>query len=77
MYSMTEFYDSPGPMAKSAADVRALAGLLLQRDFAASPDMGSWKGLSVGIVDPRKWTLDESMCVQRGDSAENMVCESR
>ncbi|KAJ6789239.1 hypothetical protein PWT90_05083 [Aphanocladium album] len=74
MYSMTEFYDSPGPMAKSAADVRALAGLLLQRDLSSS-DMGSWKNLSVGVVDPRKWTLDESMCRQHQGTAENMVEE--
>ncbi|OAA74652.1 Amidase signature domain protein [Akanthomyces lecanii RCEF 1005] len=74
MYTMTEFYDSPGPMAKSAADVRELAGLLLDKVFD-STDMGSWKGLSVGIVDPRLWTMDESMCRQHDGSAENMVEE--
>ncbi|OAQ96663.1 hypothetical protein LLEC1_01445 [Akanthomyces lecanii] len=74
MYTMTDFYDSPGPMAKSAADVRELAGLLLDKSFD-SPDMGSWEGLSVGIVDPRLWTMDESMCRQHDGSAENMVEE--
>lgn len=72
MYTMTEFYDSPGPMAKSAADVRKLAGLLLDKNFD-SPETGSWKGLSVGIVGPRLWTLDESMCRQHDGTAENMV----
>ncbi|XWW97643.1 hypothetical protein V2A60_005628 [Cordyceps javanica] len=74
MFTMTEFYDSPGPMAKSAADVRVLAGLLLGKDFDA-PDVGSWEGLPVGIVDPRLWTLDESMCRQHPGTAENMVEE--
>lgn len=72
MYTMTDFYDSPGPMAKSAGDVRALASLLLGRDLE-SPDMGTWKDLPVGVVDPRLWTLDGSMCRQHEGTAENMV----
>lgn len=74
-FTMTEFYDSPGPMAKSAADIRALAGFLLGRGFEAAPpgDVGSWKGLKVGVVDPRLWTLDESMCRQHEGTAVNMV----
>lgn len=72
MYTMTDFYDSPGPMAKSAADVRELASLLLGIDFS-SPDMGTWKNLSVGIVLPSLWTLDEAMCPQHEGTAENMV----
>ncbi|KAJ2968140.1 hypothetical protein NQ176_g9322 [Zarea fungicola] len=74
MYTMTDFYDSPGPMAKSAADVRELASLLLGIDFS-SPDMGTWKNLSVGIVLPSLWTLDEAMCPQHEGTAENMVEE--
>lgn len=72
MYTMTDFYDSPGPMAKSAADVREMASLLLDRDFS-SPDMGTWKDLSVGIVLPTLWTLNETECPQHDGTAENMV----
>ncbi|PWI69362.1 hypothetical protein PCL_01009 [Purpureocillium lilacinum] len=61
VYTMTDFYDSPGPMAKCAADVRALASILLGRDFN-SPDMGSWKGLSVGFVDHKLWDLPDELC---------------
>lgn len=72
LYTMTRFYDSPGPMGKCAADVRAMAGVLLGRDFN-TPNMGSWQGLSVGFVDPKLWTLDEAMCSQHEGSAEQMV----
>lgn len=72
MYTMTDFYDSPGPMAKSAADVREMMGLLMQKDYG-SADWGTWRGLSVGLVDPRLWTMDESMCTQHDGSAENMA----
>ena len=74
LYTMTDFYDSPGPMAKSAADVAALASLLLDRDFEVP---GDWSGFSVGVVDPRKWTLSENMCLQHDGTGEDMVCCAR
>ena len=72
VYTMTDFYDSPGPMAKCAADVRAMASILLGLDFD-SQSMGSWKGLSVGFVDPALWTLPEELCRQQEGTAEQMV----
>jgi len=74
MYSLTDFYDSPGPMAKCAADVLALTEVLLGRSFARSAlDPGSWDGLSVGFLDPSIWRMAEAMCRQHGGTAEQMV----
>ncbi|KAK3185859.1 hypothetical protein K4F52_005313 [Lecanicillium sp. MT-2017a] len=72
MYSMTEFYDSPGPMAKCAADVRDMTQILLGKDFK-SPNIGSWAGISVGFVDPALWTLSEDMCTHHQGTAEQMA----
>lgn len=76
MYSMTEFYDIPGPMAKCAADVRDMTQILLGNDFK-SPNIGSWAGISVGFVDPALWTLSEDMCTHHQGTAEQMVGNRR
>ncbi|RAK97892.1 amidase signature enzyme [Aspergillus ibericus CBS 121593] len=72
LYTMTEFFDSPGPMAKSAADVRVLAEILLGRRFA---QLDSWDGLSVGFLDPRIWKMAPDFCTQFEGTAEQMVEE--
>ncbi|PYI06050.1 amidase signature enzyme [Aspergillus sclerotiicarbonarius CBS 121057] len=72
LYTMTEFFDSSGPMAKSAADVRVLSEILLGRLFT-SP--GSWEGLSVGFLDPRTWNMPAGFCTQFEGTAEQMVDE--
>lgn len=69
---MTEFYDSPGPMAKSAQDLRLLAQLLLDKNYSFDAK-NAFDGLSAGFVDPTLWALSEEMCIARGDSAEQMV----
>ncbi|KAL6790448.1 amidase signature domain-containing protein [Trichoderma sp. SZMC 28013] len=73
-YSMTDFFDSVGPMAKSSADVRTMAEILLQRTFN-STDFGTWKGLSVGFLDPNVWKLAKEMCTPHEGTAEQMVEE--
>jgi amidase len=75
LYTMTEFFDSPGPMAKSAADVRVLSEILLGRLFT-SPQLGSWEGLSVGFLDPSIWSLSLDLCTQFEGTAEQMVRHS-
>lgn len=72
LYTMTEFFDSPGPMAKSAADVRVLFEILLSRPFS-SPQLDSWEGLSVGFLDPKIWTMSPDFCAQFEGTAEQMV----
>lgn len=73
LYIMTEFFDSPGPMAKSAVDVCAVTEILLNRTFAR-PRLGSWEGLSLGFLDPRVWNMAEDFCTQFPGTAEQMVC---
>ncbi|KAL7930155.1 amidase signature domain-containing protein [Trichoderma chlorosporum] len=73
-YTMTDFFDSVGPMAKSSADVRTMAEILLQRSFN-SPDFGTWNGLSVGFLDPNVWKMAKEMCPPHEGTAEQMVEE--
>ncbi|KAK5654732.1 hypothetical protein OQA88_7057 [Cercophora sp. LCS_1] len=69
MYALTDFFDSPGPMAKSAADVTALTEVLLGGKYDVN---SSWQGLSVGFVDPGVWKMAEAMCRQFEGTAEQM-----
>lgn len=70
MYTLTDFFDSPGPMGISASDVIALTEILLERTFDIDP---SWQGLAVGFVDPTVWKMAEAMCRQYEGTAEQMV----
>jgi amidase len=73
LYTMTDFFDSPGPMAKSAEDVRVLSEILLNRKFNFSPS-GFWEGLSIGFLDPKVWNMASDFCTQFEGTAEQMVC---
>ncbi|KAJ6125742.1 amidase signature enzyme [Penicillium sp. IBT 18751x] len=75
LYIMTEFFDRPGPMAKSAADVRVLSEILLGRLFNPPSRLGSWEGLSVGFLDPKVWSMSPDFCSQFEGTAEQMVDE--
>lgn len=75
LYTMTDFFDSPGPMAKSAADVRILSEILLGR-MLHSPKLSSWEGLSVGFLDPKIWSMSSDFCTQFEGTAEQMVRRS-
>ncbi|KAJ5789360.1 amidase signature enzyme [Penicillium psychrosexuale] len=74
LYTMTEFFDSPGPMAKSAADVRVLSEILLGHSLN-SPHSGFWEGLSVSFLDPKIWCMSPDYCKQYEGTAEQMVDE--
>ncbi|KGO66561.1 Amidase [Penicillium italicum] len=74
LYTMTDFFDSPGPMAKSAADVRVLSEILLGHPFN-SPQFGSWEGLFVAFLDPKVWSMPPGLCTQFEGTAEQMVDE--
>lgn len=69
LYTMMEFFDSQGPMAKSAADVRVLPKILLGRLFN-SPQLGFWEGFSVGFLDPKDWSMSPAFCTQFEGTAE-------
>ena len=72
LYTLTDFYDSPGPMAKSAEDVLVLTEVLLGRSFSRSKT-GSWDGLAVGFLDPAIWKMSADICRQHQGTAEQMV----
>ncbi|TFB01466.1 hypothetical protein CCMA1212_006409 [Trichoderma ghanense] len=74
VYTMTDFFDSAGPMAKSAADVRTMTEILLQRTFN-SDKFGTWEGLCVGFLDPRLWKMAEAMCPPHEGTTEQMIEE--
>lgn len=71
-YGLTDFFDSPGPMAKCPADVQALLEITLSRTFLPS-GFGEWKDVAVGFADPRVWKMAEAMCRQHDGTAEQMV----
>jgi amidase len=74
LYCMTEFFDSPGPMAKSAADVRILTEILLGKSFDLPIGSDIWKGIEVGFLDPKVWKMAVDFCTQFEGTAEQMVC---
>jgi amidase len=71
-YSLTDFFDSPGPMAKCAADVQALLEVLLCTEFLCG-GVGEWKDISIGLADPQVWKMAGAMCRQHEGTAEEMV----
>ncbi|KAE8553161.1 hypothetical protein EYB25_004542 [Talaromyces marneffei] len=74
LYYMTEFFDSPGPMAKSAADIRVLCEILLGRSFDMPTILNAWEGISVGFLDPKVWKMADDFCTQFEGTEEQMVC---
>ena len=72
LYTMTDFYDSPGPMGKSSADVLALTEILLGRKIRLNSPK-TWEGLCVAFLDPRLWQLPKEICDQHAGTAEQMV----
>ncbi|KAI1378149.1 amidase signature domain-containing protein [Hypoxylon crocopeplum] len=53
------FSDSLGPIARSPADLAALLGVLMQKDFGDSLSR-SWKGQKVAFIDPYLWDIPEA-----------------
>lgn len=70
-YFLTGFFDSPGPMAKSADDLVDLAEIMLNWDFTHV--WLDWTGLTVGFVHPWFWKLEEHECSQFEGTAEQMA----
>lgn len=68
---MTDFYDSPGPIAKSSSDLALLAAILLDQPYDLAT-MHS-ENLSVGFLSPSIWCLGSEMCRQYERTAEQMA----
>ncbi|KAK3303460.1 amidase signature domain-containing protein [Chaetomium strumarium] len=74
LFTLTDFFDSPGPMAKCAEDVLVMAEILLGRSFSRA-GLGTWEGLAVGFLDPDVWKMAEETCRQHEGTAEQMKAE--
>jgi hypothetical protein len=71
---MTDFFDCPCPMAKSAADLVALSEILLGRTFDCRAPV-AWDRFAVGFLDSNTWKLPPEMCRQYDGTFEQMVAE--
>lgn len=71
-FALTDSFDSPGPMTKSAEDVLLLTEILLGKQFDRG-GLASWDGMSVGFLDPEVWKMGEETCRQHAGTAEQMV----
>ena len=69
---ISTFFDTAGPMAKSARDLLPLVELMLKtpRKFTAEENFSH---LKIGFVDPKIWTLAGAVCSQHEGTAEQMV----
>jgi amidase len=74
IFGISSFFDSAGPMAKSAFDLLPLLDLMLQRPSAFEIH-DSFSGLKIGFADPKIWKLWDSFCPQHEGTAEQMVRE--
>ncbi|KAI1846389.1 hypothetical protein JX266_007594 [Neoarthrinium moseri] len=78
VYAMTAFFDSVGPMAKSASDLAPVLELLLGRSFplpSSNSGEDTWENLAVGFANPREWKIVEDHCRQHEGTSEQMVAE--
>ncbi|KAK3395178.1 amidase signature domain-containing protein [Podospora didyma] len=74
LYTLTDFFDSPGPMAKYVADLVILTEVLLGRSLNRLP-ADNWEGLSVAFLDPPVWKMDEVVCRQYEGTVEQMTAD--
>jgi amidase len=72
MFTLSSFFDSAGPMTKSARDLIPLLETLSteEKHLKYRED---WTGLSIGFGDPDIWNLWESVCPQHEGTVEQMV----
>ncbi|KAM0817794.1 putative Amidase signature domain-containing protein [Seiridium cardinale] len=72
LYRMTDTFDSPGPMAKSPADLVCLTSILLDRKFESlATEAGH--NVKIGFLSPKIWVLGPGMCRQHEGTAEQMI----
>ncbi|KAK3901220.1 amidase signature domain-containing protein [Staphylotrichum tortipilum] len=73
-FTLTDSFDSPGPMAKSAMDVLLLTEILFGKSFSREK-LGAWDALSVGFLDLDVWKMGEETCRQHLGTAEQMKAD--
>ncbi|KAK9424991.1 putative Amidase signature domain-containing protein [Seiridium unicorne] len=69
---MTDTFDSPGPMAKSPADLGCLTSTLLDQKFE-SLAIEAGHNAKIGFLSPKTWVLGPGMCRQHEGTAEQMA----
>lgn len=79
MYKLTQFFDSPGGMARGVRDLRGLMEVLMPNRTLGiemgmdGPEPGSWQGLKIGFLDVGVWRMGEGMCRDKGRAVVEMV----
>ncbi|KAL1859690.1 hypothetical protein VTK73DRAFT_7497 [Phialemonium thermophilum] len=71
LYTLSDFFDSPGPMSKCSQDTVILTEILLGRRFRWEKS-GGWGDLKVGFLDPDIWKMSDEICRQHEGTAEQM-----
>ena len=69
---ISSFFDSAGPIARSAGDLLPVLDVLLNRGEGFEY-RSKWDGLRIGFADPDVWKLWESFCPPRSGAFEQMV----
>ncbi|KAK0750692.1 amidase signature domain-containing protein [Schizothecium vesticola] len=78
MYTLTEFFDSPGGMAKGVRDLREVMEVLMPnrgvgyRMGVSGEGCGRWEGLEVGFLDAGVWKMAHGMCKDIGGAGREM-----
>ncbi|KAK6073848.1 hypothetical protein SCUP515_06770 [Seiridium cupressi] len=72
LYRMTDTFDSPGPMAKSPADLGCLTSILLDQKFESLATEAGHNA-KIGFLSPKIWVLGPGMCRQHEGTAEQMI----
>jgi amidase len=79
---LTRFFDSLGPMGKSAQDIEdglldmigaSEGGTTLKEALKQNNEASGWKGMRLGFGDPDIWFINDDFCEQIEGSKEHMV----
>ena len=77
---ISSFYDTAGPMTKSALDVADLLDVIVDPTKTRIPDRGyasvlssSWADLKVGVLDPAGWNTSDSWTEPDPDVRKQIV----
>ena len=65
MYRLSSYYDSIGPLAKSATDLADITSILIDTPTLRVPARlrsAAFDGFKVGFVDPDSWRYSDDMC---------------
>lgn len=73
VFGISTTFDGIGPLATTSADLAALTAVLFNRRLSA--EISAVSTLSVGFLDPKKWTLPKGACNFSAGDEEQMVSQ--